>query len=256
MKIIAHFLFIILSLGASNAFAQTVASLAVVDVQVGDGAPQEVTDYAKQVGDDLQRQLKATRKFDVFSDTDFAELLQDQSLSRDKVMARDLRIQDLADRITEVNELDYVFSIVLSSTPDTVTASLNILSTSWGLNDQQKTVVVNKEEGKDMPSSIVRALLTTSLSELFPIRIVDVDENGGVTLNYGDGLLMPKQLLQVYAPVQKPANGAVEAGPAIGAPLLKLEVTSASRQFAEAVVKSLDVADAVAEPGLKARLID
>lgn len=256
MKIIVHFLLIMLSLSASTTFAQTVASLAVIEVQVSDGAAQDVSGYANQVGEDLQRQLKATRKFDVFSDADFEELIQNQSLSRDQVMARDLRIEDVADPITEVKELDYVLSIELSSAPDSVSANLNILSTSWGLHDQQKSIVVNKEEGKDMPSSIVRALLTSSLAELFPIRIVDVDENGEVTLNYGDGLLAPNQLLQVFAPVKKPANGAVEAGPAVGAPLLILEVTSASRQFAQAVVKSLDVADAVAEPGLKARLID
>jgi len=99
-------------------------------------------------------------------------------------------------------------------------------------------------------SEAVDQLVDRLITSLFPIRIMKIDENSAITLNYGEGLLEAGDTILVY-PLG--VDTLVDSsGEPVGDAIATLQVTATKRKFA--LAQALEGFDAI-KKGQKARLL-
>lgn len=110
-------------------------------------------------------------------------------------------------------------------------------------------------ENNSLDSAVTDAVdevVAAIMFNLFPLRVMTVDDAGVVKLNYGQGVLKSGDTVRIFAPIKPTGNGAVEAGPAGGNPVATVQVTSVDTKFASAQI--LDGAEQI-QRGLKAEIL-
>lgn len=85
----------------------------------------------------------------------------------------------------------------------------------------------------DAIANAVNVMVRQVASELFPVRVVSIDEDGLVTLNYGGGLLEKGQTLVVYSDDEESQMN--EFGVPQGSTIGLLRVSDTSKKFAQAL---------------------
>jgi hypothetical protein len=80
----------------------------------------------------------------------------------------------------------------------------------------------------------VKQLIDQVVTNLFPIRVMKIAEDGVITLNYGKGLLTVGDRVKVY-PIGTETT-VDEFGEPVGVPISSLEITSTEKKFAVAKI--------------------
>lgn len=227
----------VLALSWSTANAQTVAviGLATVEVESTKAASGNTSELAGTIAQRLLKDLISTRKFKVLNYQQTNEVLADDDRSIESVTDPEADNSDL-----DVRGLDYIVEVkVLGYTPsaDTAKIELSLLSTSFDLESSTAKTTVKLNKNSNIAASTISSLVVTeTIARVFPVRIMDIDEEGLVKVNYGKGFLTKGEKLKVYAS-GKVSNGSdSNSNEELGEEVATLEIVDSDTKFSSARV--------------------
>jgi len=228
--------------------AQTVATIAVADINVSSKSNSE-QDLVGAFSQDLLTALKETRKFSVLTNDELVAKLAKQDLNvqgyydktytgaaydqvgLDYILTADITQFDVSTQASGSNGLGAMqVKVTMHGVADTtedfsLSSSVNLTS----LDSTAKTSSTSKQ----LVALGANDLTEQVLIELFPIRVMKLDEDQGVvSLNYGAGLLSVGDIIKVYP--FKEDELLNEPGSPQGTPVATLRITNTDTKFATA----------------------
>jgi hypothetical protein len=239
--------------------AQTVGTIGVGDISFsakGD-QPRSKESVISAIESGLNSALKETRKFSVLDYAQLSERIGKQGLSLDgyynKTYSGTEYSQAGLDYILTANVTEFGFVNKAGDNPENTHGSINIEFKLIGVADLTSDIdsVVTAQSSKamslnandtseevldDVVQRAVYQLVDQVVTGLFPIRVMQVTDNGEVLLNYGDGLLSPGDMILVYKLDEEAAVN--EVGQAAGESVATLQITSTEKKFSSAKIIS------------------
>ncbi len=234
--------------------AQTVATIAVADITVSAKSQSKLKteqDVAQALSDGLLTALKETRKFSILTNEELTARLTDQGLNvqgyydksyvgeefsqvgLDYILTADITAFDTYEQVRGdvektlgLMEVDLKLLGVADATSDFDTsASVQLKVTEGG-------EIEIADAGDQLLALGVEELTERVLVNLFPIRVMKLNDDGSVSLNYGAGLLDVGATVLVY-PLDEDAL-LNEPGTPSGSPIATLQITRTDKKFATA----------------------
>lgn len=138
--------------------------------------------------------------------------------------------QTLGNSQTTVSSLDVEFKLygvadVTEDKVDNVSAQLSATLDWNNSDDLQDLIDASVQKAVDIVTDKV-------ISDLFPIRVIKMSEEGVITLNYGEGLLSPGDTVMIY-----PTGTDVtlsDSGEPVGEAIATLKIITTERKFSMA----------------------
>lgn len=239
-------------------YSQTVGSISVGDVRyAADKNVHRSSDsLIASITSGLNAALIKSRKFNVLTYEELQKRLQDQGRSLEgyykSAYVNDSFDQAGLDYIFTADINDFTVSKQKSGDSETAEALLDLSFKLYGVADitedgkgavsakvstQIRAANNNDELQAVIDASIKKAvdqLVNKMLSGLFPVRVMQISDEGFITLNYGKGLLVPGDLVKVY-----PKGVDIEldtAGKPLGETIATLKIMSSEKKFSVAQV--------------------
>ena len=229
--------------------AQLVGSIGVGDILVKGTTPTSTADQALvgKVDAQLRNALANTRKFNVIDYPRLNERVQSQGLTLQG-------FYDKAYKSTELSQagLDYILTLdVISSGAEPIGAidiRFELLGVAHATQDFASKVtaqaaiksadgqIVQDQTAQNLAMQrVLEKLVNQVMAVLHPIRVMMIDENSNISLNYGAGVVETGDTILIYPegedgePLPLKANGEPDV-----APIATLQVTDVERKFAQA----------------------
>lgn len=240
------------------AFSQTVGTISVGDVRyaAGKSVHRSSEHLVASITSRLNAALIRSRKFDVLTYAELQKRLKDQGRSLDgyykSAYVNDSFDQAGLDYIVTVDITDFTVSQSKRGESETAAALVGLNFKLYGVADiteddkgavsakvsTQLRVVDNDNELQavidESIKNAVDQLVNKMLSGLFPIRVMQISDEGAITLNYGKGLLTPGDTIMVFS---KDTNIELDdSGKPIGETIATLKIISSEKKFSVAQV--------------------
>lgn len=243
---------LLLSLSLINLVnAQTVATIAVADITVSAKSASSLSsnqDLAQALSEGLLTALKETRKFSLLSNAELTTRLTDQrrnvqgyydksykgeqylQVGLDYILTADVTEFSVSQPSSGSMKVDLKLHGVADVTADFNTSASVRLGSANGSNKDASAKAMNSSD--DLLALGVEELTERVSLNLFPVRVIKLNEDASVSLNYGAGLFSVGDTVLVY-PLQEdaPLN---QAGSPSGNPIATLQVTNTDKKFATA----------------------
>ncbi len=265
---------VVFALSANVASAQQIGTIGVGDITVSASAAELRTE--QDLRTDLDRSISAalvrTRKYTVVDHPQLVQRLASQGLTLDEYYADQDRESGLykqagLDYILKVDVKDVRLTPKKSDGADALVAQVDLDYKMFGVADltddfsakvsAQASANIDRSNGRAVQGLIDQAIVVTVkrltnhlTTTLFPIRVVKIDPNYTITLNYGAGLLTTGDTVLVYgneADISFAASGEAQSKA-----LATLKVVDTKKKFATAHV--VNGASAL-KKGLPAQLV-
>lgn len=263
MKLTNYLLCIVVCLGVGAVQAQTVATIGVGDITYSAGTselrPKENVISALDSG--LNEALLNTRKFTVLNYAALTERLQKQGLNLDGYYNKSYTGTEYSqaglDYILTADVTDFGLQSQARGSEQSAESLVEIEFKLIGVADVTSDIEsdvsakISKQVSEGSAASgqlldeaidqAVEQLVDKVISSLFPIRVMQIAEDGEIKLNYGAGVLAPGDKILIY-PLDKELvfdEGAEVAADSIAT----LQIVASETKFARA--KALDGLDQI-----------
>ena len=227
-----------------SSHAQIIATIGFGDIV---GKTSSTDSVSGALSDELYTALASTRKFRVLQKAEVEKKLARRNLDLngfysknytstaleqtglDYILKADISnygivtvpIDNLGQRVAKV-EVEYILLGVADSTDDFAFKAVVEKPLSQLGSDSTQALAAGLEQ-------VVEVLVRQVTAELLPIRLMKIDEDGLVTLNYGSALLNVGDAITVYADDQILATD--ESGSPTGVSLGRLRIIEANTKF-------------------------
>ncbi|GAA6136399.1 hypothetical protein NBRC116583_01460 [Arenicella sp. 4NH20-0111] len=246
---------VFLSSFCSSLYAQTVGTIGVADITYKASEQKLWNDanVVKEVAASLNSELVQTRKFTVLDLPQVERRLSTQGLTLAGFYAKEYKSTELLqaglDYILTVDITDFSFASNGSSdnvkakgivsmdfrllgvadvTADFESQVMAQTSLTLPANSKFDSTNLMRQAVKQASEELVDQVVTT----LHPVRIMQINDEGLITLNYGNGFLEADDVVLVYGADQQISLD--ENGRIVGEPVGRIKVTSARRKFSSA----------------------
>jgi hypothetical protein len=261
-------------ISSAQVCAQQVGTIGIGDITVSAEASVErhtVEGIITAVSSGINTGLNNTRKFSVL---DYRQL-QTRITQQDRSLADYYNKKYTGNALSQAG-LDYIlrtdvteFSL-LAEAPDGSEKSTALMNIEFELigvadvTDSLNSKVVTQisksisarddDSGEKLLDSViqraVKQLVDQVVSNLFPVRVMKITEEGVITMNYGEGMFTVGDTVMIY-PIGTDAT-VDQSGEPMGASIATLQITSTEQKFA--IAKVLDGQQAL-EKGQKGQLV-
>lgn len=237
-------------------FAQTVGTIGIGDITFStntDSSARSQEDIVASINSGLKDALLKTRKFKVLNyeqvtqhfkrqdlelenfynksnkDTEYLQAGLDYILTAD-ISNAGLYKQKRGSNDTTIGSVDIDFRLIgvadATSDMESSVATQNISKATIETDEQSQQIL------DDTIAKAVDQVVDRVIARLFPIRVVQIKENGTIKLNYGRGVLKAGDTVLVYAGKDDVVFDA--AGEPVGEAIATLQVIETEKRFSNA----------------------
>jgi hypothetical protein len=258
MKRFKLILSIVACLVSSSVQAQTVGTIGVGDIRFSASGdqPRSKDKVISAISSGLNSALKDTRKFSVLDYAQLSKRIAKQGLNLEdyynKTYSGTEYVQAGLDYILTANVTAFGLSEEDRGKSKDVVGLIDIEYKLIGVADSTSDIVskvsvqskqtisvdpkgVSNEVSDEVIKQTVDQLVDQIIAALFPIRVMQIAENGEILLNYGAGLLSPGDTVLVYA---LGADIIAGTGQGMGQSVATLKITSTEKKFSSAQASS------------------